>query len=103
MTSDQIVNCIREKEKEHESSVPQDYFVGLTDNPEKRMFYEHNINRDDGFYAYCEASSQIEANKAFDKLLEYDMNGLPIDDQMPGKYVYFYFVNSATKECCAKI
>lgn len=101
MNSNQIVASIQYKEKEDSCSVPQDYFVGITSNPKKRLFKEHKLNVNNSFYTYFEAHSKKEAKKAFDKLIEYDMNGFVINEKIPGKYVYCYFVDSTTVECCA--
>ena len=99
MESKQIVKHILLKKEERNCSVIQDYFVGVTSNPEKRLFYEHNISKDEGFYTYFEASSELEAKNAFNKLLEEDMNGFPLNGHIPGKYVYCYFIEGPSREC----
>ncbi len=100
MKSTQIVKNIQLKTKENNSTVPQDYFVGVTSNPNKRVFCEHNLDKDESVYSFFEASSEIEAKKALHKLLKYDMNGFPLNGHIPGRYVYCYFIENASKECC---
>ena len=99
MLSNQIVKSILQKKNEFVDSVPQDYFVGATSNPEKRLFNEHNVSKVKGFYTFFEARSEFEAKKAFNKLLKNDMNGFPLNGYIPGKYVYCYYIEGASNEC----
>ena len=99
MKSNQIVEKIHQKRRECIGSVPQDYFIGITNNPEKRLFNEHKIRKKEGFYTYVEASTDLEAKKALNKLLKEDMNGFPLNGKIPGKYVYCYFIDGMSCEC----
>ena len=65
------------------------------------MFYEHNLCAIESLYTFYEASSEQEAKKALNKLLEFDINGFALNDNIPGKYVYCYLIEGASKECFA--
>ncbi|MBI9066898.1 MAG: hypothetical protein JEZ09_06360 [Salinivirgaceae bacterium] len=99
MNSNQIIKNIHSKTNERGYSVPQDYFVGITSNPEERIFNEHNINREESFYTFFEASTELDAKKAFEKLLKYNMHGFPSLGNIPGKFVYCYYIEGTSKEC----
>lgn len=101
MKSEQIIKNILLKTKKRNYSVPQDYFVGVTSNPEMRIFFEHNLSKDGSYYTIHEANSKLEAKMALGKLLDDDMNGFPLNGHIPGKYVYCYFIEGTSKECFA--
>ena len=97
-----IAKAILKKTVEAKDYVIQDFFVGLTDDPKKRLFLEHKVNKDDGLYVYYEADSTKEAKEAFDELFKLDMNGAPsVKKNKAGKYVYCYHINGVTVECPA--
>ncbi len=79
--------------------VVQDFFVGLTNDPKKRLFLEHNVDKNDGVYVYYKADSVNEAQQAFNELFTLDMNGTPIKEKKAGEYVYCYHINGLTVEC----
>lgn len=99
MESNIIVNEIKRGVQNVAKTVPQDYFVGITSNPDKRMFEEHNLDEISSKYAYFMAQSKIEAKKALAALLSLNMNGFPVSDKIPGKYVYCYKIEGKSKEC----
>ena len=94
-----IIEGILQKTIACKNFVVQDFFVGLTNDPNKRLFKEHKVDERGGLYVYFEASSNEEAKKAFNELMELDMNGAPLPGCEPGKYVYCYHINGLTIEC----
>lgn len=94
-----ITRGILQKALTNRRFVVQDFFVGLTDDPKKRLFKDHRVDRYDGLYVYIEAGSTEEAQKAYHELLELDMNGTTLTDYKSGKYVYCYHINGQTIEC----
>ena len=87
------------KKQERSTSVIQDFYAGVTGNPEKRIFDEHNVNKEGGFYMYYEANTIFEAKQALNELISEDMNGLPLNGHVPGKFVYCYYIEGSSKEC----
>lgn len=98
MKSAQIICSILLKTQKNNKTVPQDYFVGVTSDPQKRVFYEHNLCKQSSTYAFFEAKNKTEAKKALSKLLSFHMNGFKINDNVPGKYVYYYLIEGTSKE-----
>jgi len=95
-----IARAILKKTVEDKDYVIQDFFVGLTDDPKKRLFLEHKVDEDDGLYVYYKAGSTEEAMEAFDELFKLDMNGAPsVKKNKKGQYVYCYHINGITVEC----
>lgn len=97
MKSDQIIRSILLK-TQNNKTVPQDYFVGVTSNLQKRVFHEHNLKKDGSVYAFFEAKNKTEAKKALSKLLSFHMNGFKVNGKIPGKYVYCYLIEGSSKE-----
>ena len=95
-THTKITKAIVQKTIASKNYVAQDFFVGLTDNPTKRLFSEHKVDKNDGLYVYYKANSTEEAQKAFDELFTLDMNGITA---VEGEYVYCYHINGITVEC----
>ena len=98
-TETRIAKAILKKTIEDKNYVVQDFFVGLTNNPQKRLFLEHKVDKNDGVYAYVEAQSSGEAKEAYNELFKMDMNGVPVRGKADGKYVYCYHINGQTVEC----
>lgn len=98
MKADQIIRSILLKTQKYSHTVPQDFFVGVTSDPQKRVFYEHNLDKNQSTYAFYEAKNKTEAKKAISKLISFNMNGFKVDRKIPGKYVYCYLIESSSKE-----
>ena len=98
-TFTKITKAILQKTIASKKYVTQDFFVGLTDNPKKKLFLEHKVDRETGLYTYFEADSTEEAKKAYEELFKMDMNGIRISSSKSGKYVYCYHINGLTVEC----
>ncbi len=98
-TQTRIAEVILNKIVKEKDYVVQDFFVGLTDNPQKRLFLEHKVDKEEGVYVYMEADSAKEAQKAYKELFTLDMNGAPVNTNKDSKYVYCYHINGQTEEC----
>ena len=96
-TNNKITKAILKKTIAEREFVVQDFFVGLTDNPKKRLFLEHKVDQKKGLYTYYKAGSSKEAKSVFDELFQLDMNGDP--ERKTGRYVYCYHINGLTEEC----
>lgn len=94
-----IADAILRETIDGKNFVVQDFFVGLTDDPNNRLFNEHKVDKKKDLYVYFKASSTEEAQNAFDELFQLDMNGEPPSNYKAGKYVYCYHINGNTVEC----
>lgn len=96
-TKDAIINAIRSFISKNRGS-NSDYYVGITDDPKKRLFDEHKVSKN-GVYDYWEAMSADSA-RAVEK---YCIDQLKTDGGIGGgddysKYVYVYEITSDTDE-----
>jgi len=96
-TRDAIINAIKDLISKNEGSY-SDYYVGITDDPEKRLFEDHEVSKN-GVYDYWEAMSADSA-RAVEK---YCIDQLNTDGGTGGgddysKYVYVYEKTSYTDE-----
>ncbi len=98
-TQTRIAQAILKKTIKDKDYVIQDFFVGLTNNPQKTLFLEHKVDKEEGVYVYMEAQTAREAKDAYNELFKMDMNGIPPRSDTASKYVYCYHINGQTNEC----
>lgn len=75
-----------------------DYYVGITKDPEDRLFSEHNVNKEDGCWVYRLAKDIENARNAEKALLEKGMKGGDGGGDDTSVYVYCYQITNYTKE-----
>ncbi len=76
-----------------------DWYVGITDNPIRRLFLEHNVSRETGQWIYREAYSDTSAREVESFFLDYKgTQGGPGGGDENSRFVYAYRITSATKE-----
>jgi hypothetical protein len=76
--------------------VVQDFFIGVTNVPEKRLFEEHKVSRESKKFLILEAPVEDVALEAEKVLLSLDINGGFENDH--GKYLYCYYIDGCTRE-----
>ncbi|MDD4271339.1 MAG: hypothetical protein PHF50_00880 [Patescibacteria group bacterium] len=96
-TKDTIINAIKNFISQN-GGKSSDYYVGVTSDPEKRLFDEHKVSRN-GVYDYWEAISADFARAAE----KYYVELIGTDGGTGGgdgysKYVYIYEKTSYTEE-----
>lgn len=74
-----------------------DYYVGITNDPEKRLFTDHNVLRD-ACWIYIDAESNDIARSAEKTLLDKGMKGGEGGGDESSLFVYCYQITTSTKE-----
>lgn len=74
------------------------WYAGVTSDPERRLFQEHRVNRDDGPWIYGPADSDSGAREAEQHLLGMGCKGGPGGGDTNSEYVYAYRINLHTRE-----
>ena len=75
-----------------------DFYVGTTDNPDDRLFTEHNVNKKLGCWTYYEALNEQHAREAEKLLISQGMTGNPGETDDSCTTVYCYKITSETDE-----
>lgn len=76
--------------------VRADWYVGIATDVEKRLFVEHNVDRN-GWWIYRKADSERAAREAEAELLELGYDGGTGGGDCP-KYVYAYLKGPNTRQ-----
>jgi hypothetical protein len=58
-----------------EGGHPKTWYVGVTDNAQKRLFDDHQVHYQDDAWIYRTAASEIEAQRVQDYFLDYGLDG----------------------------
>ena len=68
----------------------KNYCVGITDDPEEKLFSKHGIDKDEGCWIYLKASSTEEAKKAEVEMESRGMKVCYCDEGETNQFVYCY-------------
>ena len=74
------------------------WYVGVTVDPKRRLFREHNVNEQNAPWIYGEVSSDHEARYVENYFLSKGCKGSPKEGALDAIYVYAYHINLYTKE-----
>ena len=75
-----------------------DFYVGITNDPDVRLFLEHNVSKALGCWTYSEAINDQHAREAEKKLLDQGMKGGSGGGDSSSIWVYCYKITSDTEE-----
>lgn len=84
---------------EANNSIYSNWYVGITNDPEKRLFSEHNVDKVYGKWIYCPCDSNNDARE----VENYFVNTLKTDGgegggDLSSRYVYGYLKTTTTRE-----
>ena len=74
-----------------------DYYVGITDDAERRLFDEHKVDRDHGSWVYAPAISDDVARKVEKHYLDLGCEGGSGGGDEDSRIVYCYKMTSTTE------
>ncbi|HPD18642.1 MAG: hypothetical protein KA120_04415 [Candidatus Goldbacteria bacterium] len=74
------------------------WYVGISKDPQKSLFKEHNVPKDKTPWFYRFAFDHIEAERIEDALLRRGFDGASMNKDINAKGIYVYKKNSQTKE-----
>ena len=74
------------------------WYVGVTANPKRRLFREHNVDETNGPWIYGAVSSDHEARDIENHFLDRGCKGSPSGGGSNAIFVYTYRINLHTRE-----
>lgn len=74
------------------------FYVGITNNIERRLFVEHNVSKENAWWIYRTATDKATAQKAEEYYLAKGMEGDTGGGSDDSVYVYCYEITNTTKE-----
>ena len=74
------------------------WYVGITADPERRLFQDHKVNKQDGSWIYGQASSNSVAREIERHFLDHGCNGGSGGGTPDAQYVYAYRITWYSQE-----
>ena len=75
MTKDAIISDIEKHLANSLKPNYSDFYIGITDDIKRRLFEEHNVNRNNDWWIYCKADDEGIARDTERYYLELGMKG----------------------------
>ena len=85
---------LQKRKKEYWS----DYYVGITNDIERRLFTEHNVSKNNAWWIYREATDKATAQEVEEYYLAKGMNGDTGGGTEDSVFVYCYEIPNTTNE-----
>lgn len=100
MTYNDIIKSIDDHLSKSPKHYYKEYYIGITDNIEERLFGYHKVNRNSDWWIYCRADTEEIARDVEAYYLGKGMDGGTGGGKGNGqtKYVYCYEITNNTKE-----
>lgn len=96
MNKQNIINDIKKYINENVMCNYKKYYVGISNDPRRRLFNEHNVN-EKGVWIICPADSDTVARDVEKYFLDLGMDGGPGGGDETATYVYCYLKTSTTQ------
>lgn len=97
-TREQIIAEIDAHLQKSDKKYWSDYYIGITNDINRRLFTEHNVNRDNAWWIWREATSKSVAQAVEEHYLALGMKGDTGGGTDDSVFVYCYEVTSTTIE-----
>lgn len=97
-TKNQIVADIDAHLQKSRKGYYSDFYIGITNDIERRLFGEHNVDRNYGWWIYCEAINKATAQEVEEYYLDKGMKGDTGGGNENTTYVYCYEITNTTVE-----
>lgn len=75
-----------------------EYYIGITNDVERRLFGEHNVSKDNAWWIYRTAIDKATAQTVEEHFLNMGMKGDTGGGTDDSIYVYCYEISRTTKE-----
>lgn len=100
MTKDAIINDIEKHLSNSVKEYYRDFYIGITNDVNKRMFTDHNVNKDNDWWIYCKADSEGIARDVENYYLELGMKGDTGGGNLenPPLFVYSYEISDHSNQ-----
>jgi len=74
------------------------WYCGIASNPRDRLFTDHSVSEDNGWWIYKDANNETNARDTEQYLLGLGFSGGPGGGDGATKYVYAYKITTSTRE-----
>lgn len=98
MNKEAIIKAIDEHIQSSGRSSYSDFYIGITNDVERRLFGEHRVNRDGMWWIYAQADTVEIARETEKHYLDLKMRGGAGGGGDDAKFVYCYVVTPDTLE-----
>lgn len=75
-----------------------DFYIGITNDIERRLFSEHKVSKTNGWWIWCESLDKSVAQEIEEYYLDKGMKGDTGGGQDDSRYVYCYEITRYTEE-----
>lgn len=93
----QIVDEIEEHLKKSRKEYYSDFYIGITEDVQRRLFVEHNVSRENSWYITRTAINEDTARKVEKHFLDLGMKGGAGGGTNP-TIIYCYEISNNTKQ-----
>ncbi len=97
MSAQQIVSEI-DSHINKEGGPHNTWYCGITENPARRLFEEHNVSRENGWWINRDAGTDNVARTIEQHFLSKGCKGGPGGGDNNARHVYAYKITAATRE-----
>lgn len=100
LTKKQIIAKFDEHLQKSKRECYGNFYIGITNDLDRRLFVEHNVSRKDGsaWWIYCEAADKATAQAVEEYYLDKGMKGDTGGGTDDSTFVYCYEIDLNTKE-----
>lgn len=97
-TAQEILDAIYEHLEKSSATNYSDFYIGITNDVERRLFNEHNVPRENHWRIHDKAVSKASAQKVEEHFLDKGMKGDTGGGTDDSVYVYCYEISRTKKE-----
>lgn len=98
MTAQELYSAIDEHLGKSKRQYYREFYCGITDDVNRRLFHEHNVSEENGFWIYGPADNINVAREVEKHYLDLGMQGSGGGGTDQSIWVYCYLVMQYTKE-----
>lgn len=98
MKAEEIIKEINAHLMKSHKEYYSDFYVGITNDIERRLFVEHNVKKDNHWYIYQAAIDKSEAQTVEEYFINKGMKGDTGGGTDDSIYVYCYEITASTNE-----
>lgn len=98
MTKEEIIAAVKNYFDLNVYSDYSDYYVGITNDVDRRLFSEHNVSKKEDCWIWCPANNKAVAQNVEEYFLDLGMEGDTGGGTEESKIVYSYKITSSSIE-----
>nr|WP_315407774.1 hypothetical protein [uncultured Prevotella sp.] len=98
MSYNDIIKAFNEHLKKSGKQFYNDFYIGITDDIERRLFTEHKVPKEGHWFIYAHADNSLIARNVEKYFLDLGMRGGQGGGDTDTEWVYCYIVSQYTTE-----